>query len=97
MTPIWYGYAKRIARSYIYDQNSDDVDAIRRTEAVEAAIRATEAQMDGKSRMDAINMVLLRGTHTAAGASILIPASERTINRWTKQFVLAIGEYLELP
>ncbi|MGM9630382.1 hypothetical protein [Butyricicoccus sp.] len=97
MTPIWYGYAKRIALAYVDDANSDNPDAQRRAAAVMAAVRETERLPDGKARMDAINMVLIRKTHTAAGAGLQIPASERTVQKWTRAFILEIGKALQLP
>lgn len=97
MFPIWRGYVKRIAQAYLTDKESSEPDALRRAEAVEAAIKATEELPDGKFRMTVINLCIIKQSHSVGGAAMQVYVSERTVERWIQQFLLEIGKALDLP
>lgn len=68
-------------------------DAVNENEraAVEAAILETERMRSGADRLNIVRMVLLRGSHTLAGAALEIPCSERTAQRYHADFIRAVG------
>ena len=81
----WWGYAKHMIRRY--------PDAVNENEraAVEAALAETERMRGGEDRLKIARMVLLKGTHTLAGAALQIPCSERTAQRYHADFIRAVG------
>ena len=61
--------------------------------AVAAAIAETERMSAGADRMKIATMVLLKGSHTLAGAALNIPCSERTAQRYHADFIRAVGKH----
>ena len=66
--------------------------ALREREAVQRAIDQTEQMVDGKERLQVIDLVFFRQTHTLEGAAVLIPCSERTARRWHTDFIKAVAK-----
>lgn len=61
--------------------------------AVAAAIAETERMDAGADRLKVADMVLLKGSHTLAGAALNIPCSERTAQRYHADFLRAVGKH----
>lgn len=64
-------------------------------DAVEAAIRDTLAMPDGESRIQVIDLVYWRKTHTIAGAASVIHYSERTAVQWHGEFLRLVGKHFK--
>ena len=63
--------------------------------AVAAAIAETERMDAGADRLKVADMVLLKGSHTLAGAALNIPCSERTAQRYHADFLRAVGKHFK--
>lgn len=82
----WWGYAKSMARSY--PNNKFENENI----AVKKAIERTKERPNGERRIQAIDMVLFKGTHTIDGAAMVVNFSGRTVRKWHTQFIWDIGD-----
>ena len=83
----WWSYAKHMARRWPGRVNQNEYAA------VAAAIAETERMSAGADRMKIATMVLLKGSHTLAGAALNIPCSERTAQRYHADFIRAVGKH----
>lgn len=89
----WWSYVKAMIRNYptLVDRYIQG-PALREREAVQRAIDQTEQMVDGKERLQVIDLVFFRQTHTLEGAAVLIPCSERTARRWHTDFIKAVAK-----
>ena len=89
----WWSYVKAMIRNYptLVDRYIQG-PALREREAVQRAIDQTEQMVDGKERLQVIDLVFFRQTHTLGGAAVLIPCSERTARRWHTDFIKAVAK-----
>ena len=69
----------------------------RRYDAVRAAISATETMKHGHQRMELIDRVYWKRSHTLYGAAMCVPVSERTAHTWHAEFIRLVEKYLDLP
>lgn len=69
----------------------------RRYDAVRAAISETEVMKHGRQRMELIDRVYWKRSHTLYGAAICVPVSERTAHTWNAEFIRIVEKYLDLP
>ena len=69
----------------------------RRYDAVRAAIAETERLKHGRRRMELIDRVYWKRSHTLYGAAMCVPVSEATAKRWNGTFVRLVAEKLNLP
>ena len=69
----------------------------RRHDAVRAAIAETERMKHGRQRMELIDRVYWKRSHTLHGAAMCVPVSEATAKRWNGAFVRLVAEKLNLP
>ena len=69
----------------------------RRYDAVRAAISETEAMKHGHQRMELIDRVYWKRSHTLYGAAMCVPVSERTAHTWNAEFIRLVEKYLDLP
>lgn len=69
----------------------------RRYDVVRAAISATEAMKHGHQRMELIDRVYWKRSHTLYGAAMCVPVSERTAHTWNAEFIRLVEKYLDLP
>ena len=69
----------------------------RRYDAVRAAISETEVMKHGHQRMELIDRVDWKRSHTLYGAAMCALVSERTAKRWSAEFVRTVEKYLDLP
>ena len=91
----WWGYVKWIIRQYParvgkYIQGKTLEEQV----AVQKAIDQTLLLENGKERMQVIELVFFRQTHTLEGAAQIVPCSDRTARRWHTDFIkLVAREY----
>lgn len=69
----------------------------RRYDAVRAAISETERMKHGHQRMELIDRVYWKRSHTLYGAAMCAPVSERTAHTWNAEFIRLVEKYLDLP
>ena len=69
----------------------------RRYDAVRAAISETEVMKHGRQRMELIDRVYWKRSHTLYCAAMCAPVSEATAKRWNGTFVRLVAEKLNLP
>ena len=69
----------------------------RRYDAVRAAISETERMKHGRQRMELIDRVYWKRSHTLYGAAMCVPVSERTAHTWNAEFIRIVEKYLDLP
>ena len=88
----WWGYVRAMIRNYpaVNERYVQGV-ALRERMAVQKAIDETERMEDGKERLQLVEMVYFRRTHTLAGAARMIPCSYTTAQRYHAQFVKLVA------
>ena len=69
----------------------------RRYDAVQAAIAETECLKHSRARLELIDRVYWKRSHTLYGAAMCVPVSERTAKTWNGEFVRLVAKYLNLP
>jgi RinA family phage transcriptional activator len=69
----------------------------RRYDAVRAAISGTERMKHGHQRMELIDRVYWKRSHTLYGAAMCVGVSDRTGQRWNAEFIRRVGKNLDLP
>ena len=69
----------------------------RRYDAVRQAIAETECMKHGRARLELIDRVYWKRSHTLYGAAMCVPVSEATAKRWNGTFVRLVAEKLNLP
>lgn len=60
--------------------------------AVQRAIEQTERMENGGERLQVVDMVFFRQTHTLEGAALMVPCSERTARRWHTDFIKCVAK-----
>lgn len=79
-----------------YPERRKDEGSLDRQERIEfdtvsKAVEQTKTMIDGKNRIQVINMTLWKQTHTVDGSAIALHLSERTAQRYRWQFVALVG------
>lgn len=93
----WWGYVKAVIRRYpALKRNDVSGVALRERESVQAAVKTTEGMRDGAERLELIDMVFWKQTHTLSGAAMHIPCSERTAQEWHRQFIRLVAKNIGL-
>ena len=71
----------------------------RKFDAVDNAIRRTKEMhpSDWKPRLDIIELVYFKGTHTIAGAAIKVGCHENTAAKYSSEFIRLVADELDLP
>lgn len=69
----------------------------RRYDAVRQAIAETEVMKHGRARLELIDRVYWKRSHTLYGAAMCVPVSERTAHTWNAEFIRLVEKYLDLP
>lgn len=89
----WWGYIKAVIRRYpaLKGREVSGI-ALREKETVEAAIAATERMQNGRERLEVVDMVFWKQTHTLSGAALMVPCSERTARRWHTEFIKEVAK-----
>lgn len=85
----WWSYVKDMIRRYPGRTSTDE------TRAIESAIAETESLVGGRERMQVIQMVFIKKTHTLQGAALNVPCSYETAKGWTQQFIRAVAKAFE--
>ena len=91
--PDWWGYVRCMIRRHP-ERKGKDLSGRELQEyiAVQTAIEITERMADGRKRLEVIDLTLWKGTHTIAGAALLIPCSKNTAQRWRSRFIKDVAK-----
>lgn len=94
LTYPWWPYVRNMVRLYperIRKEEMTFVEA-RETEAVIAAIRATQTAQDGEKRMKLLQEVYWsNGGEKLETAALKVPCSYSTARRWNKEFFMEVA------
>lgn len=64
----------------------------RELEAVRAAIQATKYLPNGDTRLELVDLVMWKRSHTVFGASLRLNISERTAKQWHGDFIREVAK-----
>lgn len=91
----WYPVVHKIIE-YSLDENNVPCSPLDYCyfDSVNKAISRISKMQDGTSRIAFIAMVYKNKTHTIAGAGMKLHISERTAERWSRNFIYTVAEEL---
>ena len=93
----WWGYAKWIIRQYPAREGKFiQGKALEEQTAVKRAIDQTKQMENGMERIQVIEMVFFRRTHTLEGAALMVPCSYDTAQKYHAQFIKAVARNMGL-
>ena len=88
----WWGYVKWMIRQYPARKGRYiQAAALREQSAVQKAIDQTEAMDNGTERLQVIDLVFFKQTHTLEGAALMVPCSYDTAQKYHAQFIKAVA------
>ena len=88
----WWGYVKWMIRQYPARKGRYiQAAALREQSAVQKAIDQTEAMNNGTERLQVINLVFFKETHTLEGAALMVPCTYDTAQKYHAQFIKAVA------
>lgn len=88
----WFGIVKREIMTPATQKNPHSKQTKLYNKAIQDACGQT-LQMDrGADRIKAVELILIKQTHTYAGASMELHYSERLIQRWISDFIYLVGK-----
>lgn len=89
----WWGYVKWMIRQYPARKDRYvQGNALKERQAVQQAIDETAGMENGKERLQVIELVFFRQTHTLEGAALMIPCSYMTARRWHNDFIKRVAK-----
>ena len=89
----WWGYVRAIIKNYPATINKYiNGTTLREHNAVKNAISDTKEMVDGKERMQLVELVFFKSTHTLQGASRMIPCSYELAKRWQQDFIKLVAK-----
>lgn len=81
----WWGYVKHMVRRYPHMVSEEE------RRAVDLTLKETAQMYAAEERLKIIRLVLMKGSHTVAGAAVQIPCSESTAQRYHGDFLRAVA------
>ena len=90
---IGWGYIKDVIREY-----GDTTSRLKpfQCQAVKQAVDDTKSLDDGTERLNLINLVFWKQTHTLAGAALECHVSYETAVSWHRDFIKAVGRNMDI-
>lgn len=93
----WWGYVKGILKQYGWAlANLPHILTDTQMDAICRAIDAAMELPNGAQIMRVASLVLIKKTHTIAGAAMTIPVCEDTAKLWHRNFIRAVARELGL-
>lgn len=88
----WWGYVKSMIRNYpaVQDEYCQG-NTLKERQAVQKAIDETKRMENGVERLQVIDMVLFRQTHTLEGAALMVPCAYDTAQKYHAQFIKLVA------
>ena len=90
----WWRGIKAIIREYPnYINRADKLSCAEKAdfEAVKNAIYQTRMLRNGEMRMEMIDLVFWKQSHTLSGAAMQFPFCEREVRQWHTDFIRLVG------
>ena len=88
----WWGYIKAVIRNYpALENRSCQGVALKERQAVRAAIDQTRDMESGTERLQVIDLVFFKQTHTLEGAALMVPCSYDTAQKYHAQFIKLVA------
>lgn len=88
----WWGYVKWMIRQYPARQDRYcQGSTLKERQAVQQAIDETENMENGKERLQVIELVFFRQTHTLEGAALMVPCHYKTAQKWHNDFIRLVA------
>lgn len=91
----WWRGIKAIIREYPHSAKCADTLTGARLadfEAVKSALEQTEGLPNGKYRLEMVDIVFFRQSHTLTGAACRFPFCEREVRQWHTDFIRLVGK-----
>lgn len=92
---IGWGYVKDIIREYGTTAHKSRLKPFQ-SQAVKRAVDDTKSLVDGTERLNLINLVFWKQTHTLAGAALECHISYETAVSWHRDFIKAVGRNMDI-
>lgn len=88
----WWGYVKSMIRNYpaVQDKYCQG-NTLKERMAVQRAIDETKRMENGKERLQVIELVFFRQTHTLEGAALMVPCHYKTAQKWHNDFIRLVA------
>lgn len=88
----WWGYIKSIIRNYpALEGKCCQGTTLKERMAVKRAIEQTEQLENGKERLQVIELVFFKQTHTLEGAALMVPCHYKTAQGWHNDFIRLVA------
>lgn len=88
----WWGYVKSMIRNYpsVQDKYCQG-NTLKERQAVQKAIDETKHMENGRERLQVIELVFFRQTHTLEGAALMVPCHYKTAQKWHNDFIRLVA------
>lgn len=87
----WFHMVRSMVCRYGLIKKGDSEQEKRFAAAIEKCLGEIASLPGGEDRVKAVEMVLIKRTHTQEGAAMALHYSSTTIKRWTVDFVYRVG------
>lgn len=89
----WYGTVKNVITDVMRGNISGDADFARAAAScVQSVVEQTSKHKDGAIRLRVVNETIKKRNRYVSGVAVEFYISERTVNRYTSEFVYAVAE-----
>ena len=79
----WWGYIKSIIRNYpALEGRYCQGTSLKERMAVQRSIEQTERMENGKERLQVVDLVFFKQTHTLEGAAMMVPCQGEAARHW---------------
>ena len=91
----WWGYIKSIIRNYpALEGRYCQGTSLKERMAVQRSIEQTERMENGKERLQVVDLVFFKQTHTLEGAAMMVPCHYETARHWHSDFIKLVAQNL---
>lgn len=88
----WWGYIKSIIRNYpALEGRYCQGTSLKERMAVQRSIEQTERMENGKERLQVVDLVFFKQTHTLEGAAMMVPCHYETARHWHSDFIKLVA------
>lgn len=87
----YYGYIMMRIKKYPGIKKEPGLVPMLQWNAIEKELKKLDNEKD-RDKLEAVNMVLIKKTHTVEGAALVLHYSYDTVKRWIQNFVNSVGK-----
>ena len=89
----WWGYIKSIIRNYpALEGRYCQGTSLKERMAVQRSTEQTERMENGKERLQVVDLVFFKQTHTLEGAAMMVPCHYETARHWHSDFIKLVAQ-----